>query len=262
MKKLLFSIFIAGGFFSSVTAQTTDYDFKLWALNASGYSANTVTSNLGFIPGSGVTNLGVVEDSGTNDVDFLDGYKSKRRLKSNGNSSSALDHNKRVVYFAVNGNSAIKVYFRGGGSGTRSLSLSNESGVLVGNPVASVDQAPVVAEFNYVGPATNIYLTGDQALNFYRITATNVGETKLPTTLAVGDNVKDSKLNAYSRGNKIYFSGLESKNTVINVYSMNGLLFKTINSASDTSLEVDSKGVYIVKMKSVAGEKSTKILIK
>ncbi|MNY62173.1 hypothetical protein D3C86_1989510 [compost metagenome] len=81
-------------------------------------------------------------------------------------------------------------------------------------------------------------------------------------TLGVSDVKSGVKANAFSSGNKIYVSNLESKNTNISVYNANGSLVKSLKSSADTNFEINAKGLYIVNLKSEAGEKSVKVLVK
>jgi hypothetical protein len=74
--------------------------------------------------------------------------------------------------------------------------------------------------------------------------------------------LKEMKAQVFSSGNKVYISDLESKNTEVNVYSATGSLVKTAKVSADTNFEVNTKGVYIVNLKSDAGVKSVKVLVK
>ncbi len=70
------------------------------------------------------------------------------------------------------------------------------------------------------------------------------------------------KASVFSSGNKIYLADLDSKNTQVNVFNANGSLVKTVKASADTNFEINNKGLYIVNLKSEAGEKSVKVLIK
>lgn len=245
-----------------VNAQTTwNFSDAAWPVTA-GYTSNIVVNNLGFIPGpSTSTNLmGQVEAN----TATIDGIAFTQRLKMNGGSftSGTTDFGQvppqRAFYFKVNGNSTIKLWYKNGGGGTRTVYVSNGTNVLPGGTLpytdSTVGQFPTIT---YTGPATTIYISGDQAMNFYQISATNVGTT---ATLAVVNNTKNPT-QVYSVGNQVNIARV-SGNAQIEVYTMNGALVKSLNTLSDTSFELQNKGIYIVNVKSEKSSTSQKVLIK
>lgn len=272
MKKLLFSLILAGISATTINAQTV-WDFSTWTggtdgVVAAGYGSNTLVKNIAFIPGTGTADLGAVENNNATFVEagVTPDYKPTKRLKLNGASYVTSGANygvptKRFFYVKVDGPSTIKVWYKNGGSGNRTLYLSDGANVLASNVYANSTDG-IIYTYEYTGAAGNIYFAGDQALNFYKVTATNVGTTELPATLAVNDIKSGLKANAFSSANKIYVSNLDSKNTTINVYSANGSLVKTMKASADTNFEINAKGLYIVNLKSEAGEKSVKVLLK
>lgn len=158
----------------------------------------------------------------------------------------------------MNGNSEITVWYKNGGSGDRTLYIGTGSAILT-SKVYSNSTDGIIYTYQYTGPAANLYLYGDASLNIYKIRATNVGTTQL---LAVNDVKKELKANIFSSGNKVYVSNLEAKNTQISIFNANGSLVKSANSSVDTNFEINNKGIYFVNLKSDAGVKSTKVIIK
>ncbi len=264
---------IAGVSAVSYNAQTS----QVWswsAISSTAYSENTLVNNIAFIPGGG-SGFGVVDKS---DVDFPDNgvelpaFSGSYRLKTGGNSyansnpSNFANFTRRYFYFKVEGASNIKIYFRhGSSSGTRTLYVTDGTNVIGSKSItASTGTDSQLGSFviNYTGPAGNIYFGGTENIGIYKIEATNVGQTALPQVLGVNDVKSLTKAIAFSSGNKVYIKDLESKNTEINVYSTNGSLVKSLKTSVDTDFDINTKGLYIVNMKSENGEKSVKVLIK
>lgn len=256
-KSLLLLAFSIVATVGNVKAQTT-WDFSNWATNATGEPVSVVKNNLGLVPGE-TTNFGIVEASTAN---FPDGYQGTKRFKLNGGGYDTTGTNttptKRYILFKVNGNSEVTIWYKNGAtSGERTLFIGTGTSILASNPYPNGTDG-VKYVYQYVGSARDIYIYGDQSLNIYKITATNVGTT----VLGVNDVKKEMKAQVFSSGNKVYISDLESKNTEVNVYSATGSLVKTAKVSADTNFEVNTKGVYIVNLKSDAGVKSVKVLVK
>lgn len=269
MKKLLFSFIFAGVSAVTFNAQAS----KTWNFSSNSTQAavgeNKLDDNLAYIPGTeGATNgFGIIESHSPGSTGDFAGFSFTKRNKTGGNSySNSTPSNfavftKRYLYFAVTGNSEVKIYFRSSGSGSRTLYVTDGTNVL-GSLTATDSSTNYLLTVNYTGPAANLYIGGTNGFNYYQITATNVGQTELPATMAVGDVKSGVKATAFSSGNKIYISDLESKNTNINVYNANGSLVKSLKSSTDTNFEINTKGLYIVNLKSETGEKSVKVLLK
>lgn len=263
MKKKLLSVL--GALLVStafVNAQTTwNFSDSAWPAS-SGYAVNTVANNLGFIAGptSSSNLMGAVEAN----TATIDGIAFTQRLKMNGGSftSGTTDFGQvppqRAFYFKVNGNSTIKLWYKNGGGGTRTVYISNGTSVIPGGTLpytdSTVGQFPTI---NYTGPATTIYISADQAMNFYQISATNVGTTP---TLAVVNNTKNST-QIYAIGNQVNIAKVTGS-TQVDVYTMNGALVKSLNTKADTSFELQNKGIYIVNVKSAKSSTSQKVAIK
>ncbi|WP_333853176.1 T9SS type A sorting domain-containing protein [Epilithonimonas sp.] len=263
MKKLLFSLIFAGISVVTFNAQSKIWDFSdATKFPAGAIAADKTVDGLSFVTGG--SNLTVATNSLAT---FDDGYAPTQRLQFGGNSYSGSTNpavgavsmpTRRYLQFAVTGNAVIKFWARGGGA-NRSILISDETGkVLSSTTFAGSTTADVaIASYTYTGSAGNILITtgsGDNSL--YKIEYTD------NVTMAVGDVKSKNKLNAFSAGNKIYIKDLEAKNTQVNVYSANGVIVKSLKTSLNTDFEINVKGIYIVNMKSEAGEKSVKVIIK
>lgn len=257
-KSLLLLAFAVVATVENVKAQTTwDFSSAAWPI-VSGETAK-VKNNLALVPGpETVVNFAQVE---SNSATFTDGYTATKRFKLNGGGFTSTGVNttptQRYVYFKTNGNTSISVWYKNGGSGDRTLYIGTGTAILASKTYSNSTDA-LIYTYDYVGPARDIYIYGDQSLNIYKITATNVGTT----VLGVNDVKKDIKAKVYSSGNKVYVSDLDSKNTQVSIFSANGTLVKSANVSADANFEVNSKGLYFVNLKSEAGEKSVKVLLK
>lgn len=256
-KSLLLLAFAVVATVGNVKAQTAwDFSSAAWPI-VSGETAK-VKNNLALVPGpETVVNFAQVE---SNSATFTDGYTATKRFKLNGGGFTSTGVNttptQRYVYFKTNGNSSISVWYKNGGSGDRTLYIGTGTAILASKTYSNSTDA-IIYTYDYVGPARDIYIYGDQSLNLYKITATNVGTT----VLGVNDVKKDMKAKVYSSGNKVYVSDLDSKNTQVSIFSATGTLIKSANVSADANFEVNSKGLYFVNLKSEAGEKSVKVLL-
>ena len=263
MKKLLFSLILAGISAVTFNVQSKTWDFSdVSKFTAGAITANTAIDGLSLVTGG--SNLTI---STTNLATFGDGYAPTQRLQFGGNSYSGSVNpalgttnlpTRRFVQFPVSNNAVIKFWARGGGSG-RSIVISDETGkVLISTSFAGSTSADIViGSYTHTAAATNLIIaTGSGDNSVYKIEYTD------NSTLGVGHVKSGIKANAFSSGNKIYVSNLESKNTAINVYAANGSLVKTMKASADTNFDINAKGLYIVNLKSEAGEKSVKVLLK
>jgi len=263
MKKLLFSLMLAGISAVTFNAQSKTWDFSDTSkFTAGAITANTTIDGLSLVTGG--SNLTI---STTNLATFSDGYAPTQRLQFGGNSYSGSNNpavgttslpTRRFVQFPISNNAVIKFWARGGGAG-RSIVISDETGkVLSSTTFAGSSNTDVaIATYTHTAAATNLIIaTGSGDNSLYKIEYTD------NTATLAANNVKLLKANAFSSGNKIYVSNLESKNTSINIYSANGTLVKSAKASADTNFEINAKGVYIVNLKSEAGEKSVKVLLK
>lgn len=79
-------------------------------------------------------------------------------------------------------------------------------------------------------------------------------------TLVVNSNQPQSKVNIFTSKKSVYISNVKG-DTQIKVYTMYGILHKTMKTKVDINFELNS-GVYIVAIQSTDGNKSVKILAK
>jgi len=79
------------------------------------------------------------------------------------------------------------------------------------------------------------------------------------TDVATGSTVESSSsVQVYANGNKLFVSNV-SPNTLIDIYSLDGILAITRKTDADTSFSID-KGIWIVKVNSTEGNKVVKVL--
>lgn len=263
MKKLLFSLMIAGFSAVTVSAQSKVWNFSDTSKFTPGtISSSTTIDGLTFEPvGSNLT-------IATNNLaTFTDLFAPTQRLQFGGNSYAGSDNpaegvtsmpTRRYVKFSVPGAGTIKLWARGGGA-NRSLLISDGAGkVLKSFPFASNANTDLPTfEYSYTGSAGTILIStgaGDNSL--YKI------EYIDGATMAANDIKSNIQAKVFSSGNRIFLSGLDSINTQVDVYSANGSLVKTLKTASDMSFDIAAKGIYIVNLKSVAGEKSVKVMMR
>ncbi len=256
-KSLLIGAIAVVAFMNNFKAQTTwDFSSSAWPVTA-GETAATLKNNIALVPGpETVLNFAQVEANSATFPDFV----ATKRFKLNGGGYASTGVNttptQRYLYFRVNGNSEIKISYKNGGGGDRTLYIGTGTEVLAFNKYSNSTD-PLTFTYQYVGPARDIYVYGDSAINLYRMSATNVGTT----TLSVNDVTKTMKTKVYAIGNTIHVSDLDAKNTEVNVYTATGSLVKKMNTSADAQFEINTKGVYIVNVKSSAGAKSVKVLV-
>jgi hypothetical protein len=256
MKQKLLLIILPMLFFTAtLEAQDKVWDFGnnsggFWPING-GTDTNIVIDNFGLFPGSGVTNFGEVQLSSKT---WGDGYSGDNRLKFNGGSSpSGNMPTKRYFYFAVDGACQVDIWFRSGGSGTRTLYVSDGTTVY-GSLSDTTGGDPIFLSANYTGGVGVLYIYCDSACNLYKIEVTGT----LGTTL--GNNKVGSQISTNIRavGNRIYVSNVKT-NTEVNIYSITGALVKSFKTNSDTDFSFRS-GLWIATLKTVDGQKSVKLL--
>ncbi len=173
----------------TINAEDAVWNFSEWD-DCSGFT-NQVKNNLGLFAcapdaETQITNFGVIE---ANAKTFDDGFEGSKRFKLNGGGfTSAAGFSatptQRYLHFNVNGESTIKVWYLTGGSGERTLYITDGTNVIAQNAHdGSSDKLILQADY-YGGPAT-IYIFADKACNLFKIEATNVG-----TTTQAIDNVE------------------------------------------------------------------------
>jgi len=263
MKKLLFSLMFAGISAVTFNAQSKTWDFSDTAkFPAGAIAADKTVDGLSFVTGG--SSLTIATNSLAT---FDDGYAPTQRLQFGGNSYSGSTNpaigttampTRRYVQFAVSDKAVIKFYARGGGAG-RTVLISDATGKVLSVKTFAGNGNSDIAVTSYIhnGAAGNMIIsTGGGDNSLYKIEYTD------NSSLAVNGVKSGLKSNAFSSGNKIYIKDLESKNTQVNVFSANGSLVKSIKTAVDTDFDINGKGMYVVNLKSEAGEKSVKVMIK
>lgn len=262
-KKLLVCFALVLFSAQALKSQTTTWNFSdaTWT-GFAGTSTNEVKNNLGFFHGTTSANLtGAVESNNAN-FTAVDGNSYTQRMKLNGGSyasgtTSFGTPTQRYLYFAVNGASTINISYKDGGSGTRILYVTDGTNVIASNSYTNSSD-PLLFTVSYTGGAGNIYIAADQSLNFYQITATNVGST---ATLGVSDlTANSSKSSVFTSDNQLYIKKV-SADTKVSIYSANGSLVKSFNTKADTNLQLKT-GVYIVNLQSAKGSQSQKVIVK
>ncbi|GGD23744.1 T9SS type A sorting domain-containing protein [Flavobacterium orientale] len=268
-KKLLFMVFAALAITTTATnAQTTVWDFGNstdWPEN-SGYSTNTVVNNFGIFPGQDLSgnayaNTGQLE-IGQNSGAFPDGFTATKRFKFNGSSYETgflpvtTPPTKRYFYFAVAGPVTVKVWFRTGGSGTRTLYITDGTN-LVGSLGSDSSNDRLILTANYTGTSGNLYISCDAACNIMKIEVTGaLGTTQ---TLSVNDfDQIATKVHSYK--NQVFVSNVLTA-TEVKVYNVLGALVKSFTTSSDTDFQLNQTGVFVVNVKTDEGEKSVKVLL-
>ncbi len=262
MKKLLFSIAVTA-LFTINQAQNKTWNFSTF--DTASYTATTTIDGLTLVPAGSDT--GTISINTSTLATFTDTFAPSKRLQFGGNSygSSTNPANgttamptRRYLTFPVPGPGTIKVWARGGAASGRSIIISTESGLVLNNfALDNVQNDRTSVEYSYTGAAATLMIsTGGGDNSLYKIEYIDAA------TMAAADFKTGLKANAFSSGNKIYVSNLESKSTQVSVYSANGSLVKTLKTSADTNFDINAKGVYIVNLKSEAGEKSVKVMVK
>lgn len=254
---------IAGISAVTFNAQSKTWDFSDTSkFPAGAIAADKTVDGLSFVTGGSSLTIA------TNSLAvFEDVYAPTQRLQFGGNSYSGSTNpaigttampTRRYIQFAVSDKAVIKFYARGGGAG-RSILISDAAGKVLnvttfaGNGTADI----AVTSYTYTGTAGNLIIAaggGDNSL--YKI------EYKDNSSLAVSGAISELKSTVFSSGNRIFVKDLESRNTQVSVFSASGVLVKSFKTYSNADFDIYTKGVYVVNLKSEAGEKSVKVMIK
>ncbi|MFY0714924.1 T9SS type A sorting domain-containing protein [Seonamhaeicola sp. NFXS20] len=266
MKKKIILLILPVLFTVNLYSQSKIWDFAnpsaTWPLNFGGVSSPTIIDNLALIPGTNITNLGEIDSNSTS---WADGFSGTQRLKLNGAGlnlgiTPEIDNiyipTKRYLYFAVNGSCSVKIWFRGGGSGDRTLYITDGSSVVGKFPTTNSDQQ--IYTFNYTGGATNLYIFSlNKAHNLYKI---EVSPSSALNTTTLSLNSKSSVVptKVYALGNRIYTSNVKTTSE-INIYSITGALVKAFKTNEDINFTV-KPGLYFANIKTPEGQKSVKLL--
>lgn len=243
----------------------------------SAFLSTTVVEGLTLEPGGpSITTFGVCDASV---LTFTDGFSATGRIKFGGAGISVpapgtpltqADYlsptanfmpNQRYLSFPVAaGTTTVKVWFKTSSNGSaRSVICTNGVNwkvftTTIGSvPGPAVDAA--ILEGTYTANAAGtLYLYSDIGANIYKI------EVNGPDpTLAVNNFKKESSIVVSARKGIVNLSNVKSS-TKVSVFNILGSLVKSIETSSDTTLDIRS-GVYIVKTKSIDGEKSVKVIV-
>lgn len=266
MKKTLFFLILPMLFLASTSnAQTKTWDFgndtATWPTSAGIGNNPIVKDNLGLFPITTNTNFGAIT---ANAASFSDGYTTVNRFQMNGAGYPAgafqAMPTQRYLYMDVSGACTVQVWFKTGSNGAvRTMYVSNGTaavGSASSNTGANADL--VIFTANYTGAAGRLYIYGDTACNLYKVTVT--GAT-VNTTLGINDFLSNSNVKVLTNGNKISVKNVTS-NSKIEVFNISGAIVKTVNATSDTDFQLETSGLYIVKIVSAEGEKSVKVTVK
>jgi hypothetical protein len=232
-------------------------DTTTWTTSTVGYSANTVKDNLGIYPGVTITSPtigGIIP----NVLAFSDGFNASRYFRMG--QASVFSGNlpsERYLYFAPTGAGTIKIWFSSGGSGSRSVKVTDGTNS-IGEASSANSTTATILTASYTQTSGNIYIysSAGTGVNIYKIEITGALGT---TTLGTDDFKTDVSSNVYSNGKQVFVSNVKSS-TAIEVYSITAALVKSLQTDSDTSFSLNS-GLYVVKVKSADGEKTVKLLL-
>lgn len=232
-----------------------------WTTTSSPYTTNTIIDNLGLQiqGGTGQANFGATNAS-VKTFTTTPPYTSVNRWQLNGGGSAPAGTfmpTQRFLYFEAAGSISVEICFVGGGSGNRTMYVTDGTNVLgsLTTPDSATNQVLVT-------PATvvngKVYIYGDQSCNLYRIKVTGPLGT---TTLSTDNFQSELAVNVFATNNQISITNITSS-TQVDVYNLNGALVKSIKTDADTNFDLLNAGVYIVNVKSSEGEKSVKVLLK
>lgn len=269
-------------FFNTTKAQTTTWDFTAnnptWASSGiaavSGIAGEFIDSK-----GLGLHGIGTKNDFAAFDTSSSatwtapnDAFVGTYRVKTGGggfaSGADAKIPSQRYFFIQVSQACTVKVWFKSGSGGAqRSVIASDGKSTEYGRATTNSGATGVPTDGAYLNAnitkAGTFYLYGDAAVNIYQIQVEGATVSTTPVnTLATSDFSQKLSAKAYSTGNKVYLTNLSGKRTEIKVYSSTGALVKSLKASADTNFELNTKGLYFVNLKSEAGEKSVKVLIK
>lgn len=183
-------------------------------------------------------------------------YTSAQEFKGNGASAGNATNLPTTRYFTfpVTGPTTIKVWFRVNGTGGRKCMISDGTNLL-GELTDEDANKPLLLSANYTGTgAGNIYVFANSSINYFKI-ETSVYSLGLDSTKSI------ELTNIYSNGKQVSLSNVKSA-TQVDVYSTDGALVKSLKTDIDTSFELSTPGIYIVKATSEEGSKTVKVIVK
>lgn len=246
-------------------AQTKVWDFgndaTNWPLSAGIGNDPMVVDNLGLFPIPTNTNFGAIT---ANNLTFEDGYSATRRFQMNGGGYPSGEFSpmptQRYLFFGVSGSCTVKVWFRTGSNGTqRTLHFTNGTTVL-GETTTNAGGNGDFPIFTgtYTGGAATLYLYGSLALNLYKVEVTG---TTVSTSLSTEGQSLIDGVKAFAVNKEVFLSNIY-ENTQINIFDIKGSLIQSFSTSNDLSFNLETTGLYFVKMNSASGSKTEKLLIK
>jgi hypothetical protein len=160
-------------------------DTTKWPLNATGIGVTDIVNDqLGLYPVtlSTTVNYGTVGASINSfpATTTTDAFTSANRFAQGGGGSTSTATpympSQRYMYFDVSGSCRILIWFKTGGSGTRTLFVTDGTSAL--NSLGSANSADLlVLKTNYTGGAKRLYIYSDQANSIYKIEVTGANVT-------------------------------------------------------------------------------------
>lgn len=175
----------------------------------------------------------------------------------------------RYFFVQVDKACTVKIWYKTGSSSdlTRTIIASDGAGNVYGTGVCNLLSTPNggagFLKTNITKAGTFFLYSGVNGVNIYKIEVIGANVSTTPTnTLGTSDISQKISAKAFSTGNKIYLTNLSGKSTDVKVYSVSGKLVKSLKTSTDTNFDVNERGLYFVNLKSEAGEKSIKVLVK
>lgn len=261
--KLLSWVLITILFSSFSWAQTKTWDFgndtTTWPLSSGIGNNAIVVDNLGLYPIPTNTNFGAVNASAAT---FSDGFTAVNRFQLNGAGYSTSGGfvampTQRYLFLGIDGACTVKLWFKTGSNGSVRTMFVTDGTNTVGSATSNANGNAdlVILETSYTGGAGTLYLYGDASCNLYKLEVTGAN---VSTTLSTQE---ESLLptNLFSNGNQVFVNDVITP-TQINIYSTNGVLVKSLNTADDISFTLEKSGFYIAQLSSNEGQKTVKLL--
>lgn len=281
-KTLSFIAITAFAFIGNANAQTTTWDFTTTSPTWAGSGVAAVSGVAGeFVDSKGLGLHGIATNnnfaawnssSSATWAAPADAFAGTVRVQTNGagygSTGSQATPTQRYFFIQVDKACTVKVWFKSGSGGAQRSVIASDGAAIYGKATTntgSTDGMPTDGQFlnAAITKGGTFYLYGDSAINIYQIQVEGATVALNPTnTLAVADASQKSEAKIYSSGNRVYVSNLSGKNNEVNVYASTGALVKSVKASSDTSFEVNGKGVYIITLKSEGALQSEKVLIK
>lgn len=232
-------------------------DTTNWPLNSGTGVADKTIDQLGlFSKGDGsITNFGAITATS---YTFSDSYSGANRLQLNGagypsSPGFVTTPTQRYLYFDVSGSVTVTVWFRSGSnSAARTVFITDGSAVLGQKTTDAAGTGEILTANKTTAGTQRLYVYGDSACNIYKITVT-------AGTLGTNNNTPDAG-KIFTTGKTVHVSNVLAATTV-SVFTMNGVLVKSVESKGDVSFDLNP-GIYLVNTSSVRGSKSQKVIVK